>query len=102
MVLLQSFGSGLAQLFFPIAIVAVAYFFILRPEQNKRKRQADFISNLKNGDKVVSAGGIHGKIIGIEKDSVTLQVDRGTKIKFDKVYHLAANTNHKSVASLQK
>ena len=84
MVLLQSFGSGLAQLFFPIAIVAVAYFFILRPEQNKRKRQADFISNLKNGDKVVSAGGIHGIIIGIEKDSVTLQVDRGTKIKFDK------------------
>ena len=84
MVLLQSFGSGLGQLFFPIAIVAVAYFFILRPEQNKRKRQADFISNLKNGDKVVSAGGIHGKIIGIEKDSVTLQVDRGTKIKFDK------------------
>ena len=73
MVILQSFGSGLAQLFFPIAIVAVAYFFILRPEQNKRKRQADFISNLKkkNGDKVVSAGGIHGKIIGIEKDSVT-------------------------------
>ena len=84
MVLLQSFGSGLAQLFFPIAIVAVAYFFILRPEQNKRKRQADFILNLKNGDKVVSAGGIHGKIIGIEKNSVTLQVDRGTKIKFDK------------------
>ena len=84
MVLLQSFGSGLAQLFFPIAIVAVAYFFILRPEQNKRKRQADFISNLKNGDKVVSAGGIHGKIIGIVKDSVILQVDRGTKIKFDK------------------
>ena len=84
MVLLQSFGSGLAQLFFPIAIVAVAYFFILRPEQNKRKRQADFILNLKNGDKVVSAGGIHGKIISIEKDSVTLQVDRGTKIKFDK------------------
>ena len=84
MILLQSFGSGLAQLFFPIAIVAVAYFFILRPEQNKRKRQADFISNLKNGDRVVSAGGIHGKIIGIEKYSVTLQVDRGTKIKFDK------------------
>ena len=84
MIFLQSFGSGLAQLFFPIAIVAVAYFFILRPEQNKRKKQAEFLSNLKSGDKIVTAGGIHGKIIGIEKTHVTLQVDRGTKIKFDK------------------
>ena len=84
MILLQSFGSGLAQLFFPIAIVAVAYFFILRPEQNKRKKQAEFISNLKSGDKIVTAGGIHGKIVGIEKNYVTLQVDRGTKIKLDK------------------
>ncbi|OUW88482.1 MAG: hypothetical protein CBD86_03245 [Gammaproteobacteria bacterium TMED226] len=52
MILLQSFGSGLAQLFFPIAIVVVAYFFILRPEQNKRKKQSDFVSSLKKGDKV--------------------------------------------------
>ena len=66
MILLQSFGSGLAQLFFPIAIVIVAYFFILRPEQNKRKKQSDFVSSLKKGDKVVTAGGMHGKIILIE------------------------------------
>tara|TARA_B100001769_G_scaffold187589_1_gene148787 strand:- start:2036 stop:2326 length:291 start_codon:yes stop_codon:yes gene_type:complete len=84
MVLLQSFGSGLAQLFFPIAIVVVAYFFILRPEQNKRKKQSDFVSSLKKGDKVVTAGGMHGKIILIEKETVTLDVDRGTKVKFDK------------------
>ena len=56
MILLQSFGSGLAQLFFPIAIVVVAYFFILRPEQNKRKKQSDFVSSLKKGDKVVTTG----------------------------------------------
>ena len=67
MILLQSLGSGLAQLFFPIAIVVVAYFFILRPEQNKRKKQSDFVSNLKKGDHVVTAGGLHGKIILIEK-----------------------------------
>ncbi len=84
MILLQSLGSGLAQLFFPIAIVIVAYFFILRPEQKRRKRQTEFITNLKKGDNVVTAGGMHGKIVLIEKNTVTLEVDRGTKIKFDR------------------
>jgi len=84
MILLQSFGSGLAQLFFPIAIVLVAYFFILRPEQTRRKKQTQFIVSLKKGDKVVTAGGLHGKVVSVEGDVVTLDVDRGTKIKFDK------------------
>jgi len=84
MILLQSFGSGLAQLFFPIAIVLVAYFFILRPEQTRRKKQTQFIDSLKKGDKVVTAGGLHGKVVLVEGDVVTLDVDRGTKIKFDK------------------
>ena len=85
MILLQSFGSGLAQLFFPIAIVLVAYFFILRPEQTRRKKQTQFIVSLKKGDKVVTAGGLHGKVVSVEGDVVTLDVDRGTKIKFDKI-----------------
>ncbi|MEL0009559.1 MAG: preprotein translocase subunit YajC [Flammeovirgaceae bacterium] len=84
MIILQSFGSGLVQLFFPIAIVVVAYFFILRPEQRRKKKQTDFVSSLKKGDLVVTAGGLHGKIVLIEETTVTLDVDRGTKVKFDK------------------
>ena len=84
MIILQSFGSGLAQLFFPIAIVVVAYFFILRPEQTRRKKQSEFVSNLKKGDMVVTAGGLYGKVVLIEDATVTLDIDRGTKVKFDK------------------
>jgi len=84
MILLQSFGSGFAQLFFPIAIIVVAYFFIYRPEQKRSTNQSNFISNLKKGDRVVTAGGLHGKIMLIDEKSVTLEVDRGTKLKFDK------------------
>ena len=86
MILLQSFGSGFAQLFFPIAIIVVAYFFIYRPEQKRRTNQSNFISNLKKGDRVVTAGGLHGKIMLIDEKFVTLEVDRGTKLKFDKNY----------------
>ena len=83
MLLLQAF-SGLAQLFFPIAILAVFYFFLIRPEQNKKKKQSNFINNLKKGQKVVTVGGVHGKIVNIEKTVVTLDVDRGTKIQVDR------------------
>ena len=72
MILLQSFGSGLAQLFFPIAIVVVAYFFILRPEQTRRKKLSEFVANLKKGDMVITAGGLVGQISKIESDKIAL------------------------------
>ena len=62
----------------------VFYFFLIRPEQNKKKKQGDFINNLKKGQRVVTVGGVHGKIVNIEKTIVTLDVDRGTKIQVDR------------------
>ena len=95
MLLLQAF-SGLAQLFFPVAILAVFYFFLIRPEQNKKKKQSNFINNLKKGQKVVTVGGVHGKIVNIEKTVVTLDVDRGTKIQLDRNSVSLEMTNSKN------
>ena len=95
MLLLQT-SSGLAQLFFPIAILVVFYFFLIRPEQNKKKKQGDFVNNLKKGQRVVTVGGVHGKIVNIEKTVVTLDVDRGTKIQFDRNSVSLEMTNSKN------
>jgi len=95
MLLLQS-SSGLAQLFFPVAILAVFYFFLIRPEQNKKKKQSDFVNNLKKGQRVVTVGGVHGKIVNIEKTIVTLDVDRGTKIQVDRNSVSLEMTNSKN------
>ena len=95
MLLLQT-SSGLAQLFFPVAILVVFYFFLIRPEQNKKKKQGDFINNLKKGQRVVTVGGVHGKIVNIEKTVVTLDVDRGTKIQFDRSSVSLEMTNSKN------
>ena len=95
MLLLQT-SSGLAQLFFPVAILAVFYFFLIRPEQNKKKKQGDFINNLKKGQRVVTVGGVHGKIVNIEKTIVTLDVDRGTKIQVDRNSVSLEMTNSKN------
>ena len=85
MLLLQAGqGFGFAQLFFPLAILAVFYFFIIRPGQVKEKKQKDFIDNLKKGNKIVTVGGIHGKIISVDKKIVLMEIDRGTRIQVDK------------------
>ena len=76
MLLLQT-SSGLAQLFFPVAILVVFYFFLIRPEQNKKKKQSDFINNLKKGQRVVTVGGVHGKIVNIEKTDASLELRQG-------------------------
>lgn len=77
-------GSGWSSLILFGGIAIVFYFFMIRPQQKKQKQQKKFIEELKKGDTVVTIGGIHGKIVDQNETSVTLDIDRGTKIKFDK------------------
>lgn len=86
-VLLQAQGGGNAMwgniLLFG-GIILIFYFFMIRPQQKKQKDQKKFLEEIKKGQKVITVGGIHGKIVALEGDSVTLEVDRGTKITFEK------------------
>ena len=85
-ILLQAQGGnglwGNLILFGGIAIIF--YFFMIRPQQKKQKETKTFIENMKKGDMVITIGGIHGKIYAIEDDGVVLEVDKSTKIKFEK------------------
>ena len=66
------------------AIFVVMYFFMIRPQTKKAKDQKNFIAELKKGDKVVTIGGIHGRILKVNDDSFLVEVDSNTKLKFDK------------------
>lgn len=86
-ILLQTPGSGSGGTINFIligGILLVFYFFMIRPQQKKQKDQKKFINEIKKGDMVVTIGGIHGKVMSIDENTVTLEVDRGAKIKFDK------------------
>ena len=84
-ILLQaSQGGGWSSLVLFGGIAIVFYFFMIRPQQKKQKDQKKFIEELKKGDMVVTIGGSHGKIVDQNDTSVTLDIDRGTKIKFEK------------------
>lgn len=62
----------------------VMYFFMIRPQQKKQKDQKKFLDELKKGDAVVTIGGLHGKVLEIDDLTVSLEVDRGFKLKFDR------------------
>lgn len=64
--------------------VGVFYFFFIRPQKKKDKERREKIDSLKKGDRVVSIGGIHGTIVNLANDTITLKVDEktGTTMKF--------------------
>ncbi|NOZ35077.1 MAG: preprotein translocase subunit YajC [Chlorobi bacterium] len=64
-------------------IVVVFYFFMIRPQMKKRKEVAKFRSEMKQGDKVMTIGGIQGKVNAIKDDSVIIESE-GTLLKIDK------------------
>lgn len=69
---------------FLAVIFAIFYFFLIRPVRTRQRRHEELLSDLKNGDKVVTQGGIHGTIAGIQDDIVTLRVGDNVKIELDK------------------
>ena len=83
-ILLQMGGSGIMGFIPMILIVIVFYFFMIRPQMKKAKDQKKFVEELKKGDKVVTTAGIHGRIIDINEATIVLEVEGGSKIRFDK------------------
>ncbi len=65
-------------------MIAVFYLFFIRPQQKKQKEQKKFIEAIKKGDKVVTIGGIHGKVHAIEGETIIVEVDRGMKLTIEK------------------
>jgi len=64
-----------------ILIFAIFYFLIIRPQQKRDKERKNMLSELKEGDDVVTIGGIFGRILNIKEDVVTLEVGDKVKIK---------------------
>jgi preprotein translocase subunit YajC len=85
-ILLQAAGGGASTIIMMVGIMAVFYFFMIRPQQTKAKEQQAFINALKEGDKVVTAGGEHGKIISVRDKTVVLEIDsaKGVRVVYEK------------------
>ena len=69
---------------FPVLILVVLYFFMIRPQMKKQKDAKKFKESLIKGSKVITIGGIHGKIVEVKDDTVIIEVEGGNRLKMDK------------------
>jgi len=81
-----------------VLMFLVFYFLIIRPQARKQKDTQDFMASLKNGDQVLTAGGIFGTIVGITDRFVDLKVSENTKMKVLKS-HLAGSAEEKTATT---
>ncbi len=77
---MQQIGQFLPMLL----IIVVFYFFMIRPQMKKAKDHKKFVEELKKGDKVITTSGIHGKIVDLNETTFLIEVESGTKIRFEK------------------
>lgn len=77
-------GSNLSGIFMILAMVVIFYFFMIRPQQRQRKQLKQQREAMKQGDKVVTAGGIHGTLREINDNYTLIEVDKGVVIKVSK------------------
>jgi preprotein translocase subunit YajC len=82
-IILQASGATGSMLMM-LAMIAITYFFFLRPQITKQKQQSSFQDSIKKGDEVVTSSGIIGHISKIDDHEVTLQVDPKTFLRVTK------------------
>lgn len=76
--------KGLESLLFPVLLIVVFYFFMIRPQLKKTKEQKKFRENIKTGDRIITIGGIHGKIVDVQEKTFIIMVEGGVKLKIEK------------------
>ncbi len=83
-ILLQAGGFSVQSLIPWVGIIAVFYFFILRPQNKQKKEIQTLLDNLSNGDEVITTGGIHGKVVKDNGSTFVILIDKNTKITIEK------------------
>ncbi len=77
-------GGGMSMILMIVAMIAIFYFFMIRPQNKKQKEMRNFRDAMAKGDKVTTAGGIHGRVREVKDNTVVLEIADNVKITIDK------------------
>jgi len=77
-------GSLISTLIMFGAIFAIFYFMIIRPQQKRAKEREKLLSNIEKGDKIITSGGVHATIVGIEEKTVLIEIAPNVKVKVER------------------
>ncbi|SFX08595.1 preprotein translocase subunit YajC [Thermoactinomyces sp. DSM 45891] len=69
---------------FPVLLIAIFYFLLIRPQNKSRKQRNAMIASLSKGDKVVTIGGLHGTIVDLNDQTITIKVNDNTRLVFER------------------
>ncbi|MCS7028609.1 MAG: preprotein translocase subunit YajC [Bacteroidia bacterium] len=94
----QSGANNFSGLIMLLLVFVVMYFFMIRPQLKKQKEAQKFRNELKKGDRVITIGGLHGKIVEVTDNTVVLEADKDIHLTFEKsaIASLANNSEKKS------
>jgi preprotein translocase subunit YajC len=77
-------GGGMAQMLPMLLIIVVFYFFMIRPQMKKAKESKQMRERLGKGDRIITIGGIHGKIIDVDDSTFVIEIESGQKLRIEK------------------
>lgn len=77
-------GSPYTSFIFLALIIVVFYFFMIRPQMKKQKELNAFRNSLQKGDKIITTGGLYGKITDVKEQVLTVEISENVRIKVDK------------------
>jgi preprotein translocase subunit YajC len=77
-------GAVMTQVLFFAAIFAIFYFLLIRPQQRQKREREALLSAVKKGDRVVTTSGLHGIVVGLTEQTMTLKVADQVKLDFDR------------------
>ena len=78
------FGGGLGGLLFPIALIAIMYLFMIRPQMKRQKEHRSMLDKLAKGDEVLTNGGIAGVVTDIGENFITVEIADNVRIRIQK------------------
>jgi len=74
--------AGTLELILPLLLMfGIFYFLLIRPQQKKQKEHRNMISSLKKGDRIITSGGLHGRITGIDDTTLTVEIADKVRVK---------------------
>jgi preprotein translocase subunit YajC len=89
----QQAGGGMEGIIMLVIMFAIFYLLLIRPQQKRAKQHKELVENLKSGDQVVTAGGLHGKIVAVQDDIITLEIASNVRIKINRTSIVGTKTD---------
>ncbi len=97
-------GGGFSSFIPLILMFVIFYFLLIRPQQKKQKDHRSMITNLKNGDRIITSGGILGRITSVGDDTLTIEIADRVRVKLNRtnVSALLQSSSQAQPAKIEK